>query len=160
MADKKQYTLLVFSDSHGSMRNLEKMLPAINASDYCIFLGDGNRDFDKLQERIAVPLVRVRGNCDIACDRPTETELTVGNTKFLITHGNAYGVKSSVISLCERARECGCAWALYGHTHRSRIDDLGGVTVLNPGTASGSSPTYARICGDGEYFSAEILPIE
>ncbi|MDE6399025.1 MAG: metallophosphoesterase family protein, partial [Clostridiales bacterium] len=89
----------------------------------------------------------------------SETVLTVGNTDFFITHGNAYGVKSSTLSFAAHAREIGCAWALYGHTHRAQIVDAGGVMLLNPGTASGGSPTCARITGDGETFFGEIVSL-
>lgn len=159
MNDKKQYTIVVFSDSHGVRKNIEKMLPAIRESDYLVYLGDGNRDIDRLQDRIPVPIVRVRGNCDLCPEIAAETVLTVGNTRFLITHGNAYGVKSSTLSLVARAREQGCEWALYGHTHRAKIWDAGGVTICNPGAASGPTPSCALIKGDGNTFFAEIVSL-
>ena len=105
-----------------------------------------------------MPIVRVRGNCDLMPDLPSETVLKVGHTDFLITHGNAYGVKSSRIALSARARELGCAWALYGHTHKAEITDAGGVMLLNPGAASGKA-SYALIKGDGDTFFGEILPL-
>ena len=159
MQTKNRYSLVVMSDSHGNLRAVEKALPLINGSDWFVYLGDGNRDIDKLQARITAEIVRVRGNCDLLPAWPAEAELTVGNTRFLVTHGNAYGVKSSTLSLAARARETGCAWALFGHTHRAQITDAGGVMLLNPGTASGGAPTCARITGDGETFFGEIVPL-
>lgn len=159
MAEKKQYSLIVFSDSHGAWKNIQKMLPVINTCDYFIFLGDGNRDIDKVEDDITAKIIRVRGNCDLMPDIPNETMLTLGNTKFLIAHGNAYGVKTSRLSYAARARELGCEWALYGHTHVSIITDAGGVMLCNPGTSSGSAPTCALIKGDGDTFFGEIANI-
>lgn len=158
-SEKKKYTVYVFSDSHGAYKNIEKMLPKINAGDVFVYLGDGNRDVDRLADRIAVQTVRVRGNCDVFDDQPVTAEFTVGNTKFFATHGNAYGVKSSTIALAAAARVRGCDWALYGHSHRANVQDAGGVMLLNPGTASGGAPTCARIEGDGDTFFAEILSL-
>lgn len=158
MTDKKKYKIVVASDSHGNVRALESLLPVINQSDTFVYLGDGNRDIDRIEDKITAPVIRVRGNCDAILSEQDEATFTVGNTRFLAAHGNAYGVKSSRLSFADRARQTGCVFALYGHTHRADITDAGGVTLINPGTlARGYQKSYAVIEGDGDFFSAEIV---
>ena len=157
MADKL-YKLAVFSDSHGNVSGLTSALDTINECDYFVFLGDGNRDIDKIAEKITVPVYRVRGNCDMFSDIPTELVIRVGETDFFLTHGNYYGVKSSFISLAAKAREQGCSYALFGHTHSSVEKDLGGVTVINPGTAARcDKSSFAIIEGDGKSFFTKFI---
>lgn len=152
--------LAVFSDSHGNYGAIERTLSEINSCDYFVFLGDGNRDVDRAAGAIAVPIVRVAGNCDIMPGLPSEVILEVGEAKFLVTHGNRYGVKSSLLSLAERAREAGCEYALYGHTHTAKVFDAGGVTLINPGTAQRcAKSSYAIIEGEGKEFCAKIISL-
>ena len=157
--ESKKYKITVFSDSHGNVNAFKKAMPIINSSDYFVYLGDGNRDLDKVLPEITAEVIRVKGNCDVMSEHPQDAVLTVGETKFMITHGNAYGVKSSTIGLAAHARETGCGWALYGHTHRAQVFDAGGVMLLNPGSAGYGKPTCAVIEGDGKFFTAEIISL-
>lgn len=160
MTQAKKYRLAVFSDTHGNYGAIEKSLPIINACDYFVYLGDGNRDVDKVQDKITAQIVRVQGNCDVLSPYPAEVVLTVGETDFLVTHGNNYSVKSSLLSLASRARECGCGYALYGHTHTAKVFDAGGVICINPGTASRcSKASFAVIEGDGSLFSTDFVSL-
>ena len=55
-------------------------------------------------------------------------------------------------SLVYAAQEAGCQLALFGHTHIPYHEDVGGVKVVNPGTAGkGRSLTWAllTICENG-----------
>ncbi len=157
MQDKKNYKIAIMSDSHGKRGNIEKVLHAVNECDYFVYLGDGNADIDKLESKISSPIVRVRGNCDALSDLPAETVLRVGESDFLITHGNLYGVKRSLLALACRARELGCGYALYGHTHAASVEEYQGVTLINPGSMSGFSPSYAIAEGDGILFSVKFF---
>lgn len=158
--EKKQYKLAVLSDTHGNIGAFEKAIPLINACDWCIHLGDGFRDIDKLTNKITAQVVRIKGNCDIIPDCYDETVFEVGNTKFLVTHGHYYGVKRDLLRLTLRARELNCRYALYGHTHRAGIFDAGDVICVNPGTlARGYTHTIAVIKGAEEHFETDIITL-
>lgn len=154
-----KYKLAVMSDSHGKAYNIENALPAINECDYFVYLGDGNRDVDKLLDKITARVVRVRGNCDLCGDLQQETVLKVGESDFFITHGNLYGAKRGLLGLALRAQELNCQFVLYGHTHEKRIDIYNGITLINPGCASGYSPSYAVVSGDGILFNTEFYSL-
>ena len=155
----KTMKFTVFSDTHGNVGAIRAALKEINSGDYFVFLGDGYRDLCKVQDEITVPVIAVRGNCDLFCPLSEREIVTVGDCSFLATHGHAFGVKSSLLSLASFAAQNDCAYALYGHTHRALISNVGGTVLINPGSASGkgSRASYAVIEGANGSFGAKIL---
>lgn len=67
--------------------------------------------------------------------------------KAFITHGHLYNVEYDRLdSLVYAAQEHGAKIAMYGHTHRPLYEEIGGVKVLNPGSAGkGMKPTWALV---------------
>lgn len=126
----------VFSDTHG---NTELMLEAVRRCrpDAVIHLGDHDRDTFCLREQFPeIPLYSVCGNCDLMPLSPVRDTIQLGPVKVFITHGHLYSVDYGRIdSLVYAAQEQGAKLALYGHTHKALYKELGGVQVLNPGTA-------------------------
>ena len=126
----------VFSDTH---HNTEPMLEAVRLCrpDLIIHLGDHYRDTLCLERVFPdIPLYRVCGNCDFAPIAPIADIVPLGPVKALICHGHTYNVDwGGVDSLVYAAEERGCQLALYGHTHVPEQRQIGGVTVVNPGTA-------------------------
>ena len=60
----------------------------------------------------------------------------LGPVKAFLTHGHLYGVSRAQADwLVYAAQEQEAQLALFGHTHRAVYDQLGGVTLINPGTA-------------------------
>ena len=137
----------VFSDTH-SVKSL--MLEAVRRTrpDVLIHLGDYERDSYSLSEEFPeIPLYRVRGNCDIAAVSPDTDVIQLGPVKAFITHGHLYNVRwGRLDSLVYAAQEQGATLALFGHTHRALYEEMGGVKLINPGTAgSGRELTYALV---------------
>lgn len=137
----------VFSDTHS---NTAPMLDAVRRSrpDLIIHLGDHDRDTADLRREFPdIPLYNVRGNCDLAALAPDTDIVPLGPVKAFITHGHLYSVDFGRIdSLAYAAEENGCKIAMYGHTHRALHEQLGGVTVINPGTAGkGNTLTWALV---------------
>lgn len=126
----------VFSDTHG---NNEPMLEAARGSgaDVFIHLGDHDRDAQLLREAFPdTPLYSVCGNCDIMPLSPERLTVELGPVKAFLTHGHLYNVSPWQADwLVYAAREQGASLALFGHTHRAVYEQVGGVTLLNPGTA-------------------------
>ena len=136
----------VFSDTHG---NGALMLEAVRCyrPDVVIHLGDGERDLDKLRPEFPeIAVYNVCGNCDFCSSAPLCDTVPLGPVKALITHGHTYGVDRGNDSLVYAAQEQNCRIAFYGHTHRPERTELGGVTVINPGSAGkGARPTWATV---------------
>ena len=129
--------LLVVSDVHGDLSALERAVDAERDADAVIFLGDGLREVENLQDmRPELKIYSVRGNCDYASFAPADGLAAFGGVLFYYTHGNLYGVKNEVDTLAAAAQVRGAAVALYGHTHCPACDEISGVVLFNPGALS------------------------
>lgn len=128
--------VLVLSDSHGSVGT---MLDLFREGNYraVIFLGDVVRDTEQLYNISgAVPVYRVKGNCDIMEHAPEEQIIDIGGKLILIAHGHRYHVKSGVAALENAALAAGVDCALFGHTHKQFYERLGDVVIGNPGSVA------------------------
>ncbi len=126
----------VFSDTHGN--NFPMLEAARQAkTDVFIHLGDHDRDAQLLRQAFPdTPLYSVCGNCDINPLSPERLTVELGPVKAFLTHGHLYNVSPwQADSLVYAAQEQGASLALFGHTHRAVYEQLGGVTLVNPGTA-------------------------
>lgn len=137
----------VFSDTH---TNTTLMLEAVKRTrpDVIIHLGDHERDTAVLKEEFPdTPLYSVAGNCDFAPSVPLVDIVPLGPVKAFITHGHLYNVEYRQLdSLVYAAQEQHAQLALYGHTHIPLYEELGGVKIINPGTAGkGRKLTWALI---------------
>ena len=148
--------IAVFSDSHGSEETLRELIDRalacghVNAFVHC---GDGAREFAALESVMLLSspsalCLGVRGNCDFAVSGVPDVQTALlGGVRVLIAHGHLYGVKQQYSSLAYAAREKGCTLALFGHTHYPETVEMGGVTLVNPGSAA-----------DGRFALVEISP--
>ena len=135
----------VFSDTHA---NPALMIEAVGKlrPDTVIHLGDLERDADLLRSRYPeIPVYSVCGNCDACPVYPEKDVVVLGAVKAFITHGHLYDVYwGRMDRLVYAAQEEGCSIALFGHTHMAVNEEVGGVKVINPGTAGkGRELTYA-----------------
>lgn len=140
-------TILVLSDTHGNISALEKLVPIMKDSDYIFHLGDFERDI-KLFKEFDNKIVSVKGNCD---GGGKDQIIEIENNKILLTHGDKYGVKQSLLRLTLKATELGANLVFYGHTHLPKIEEYNGITFINPGSAtafSNRSYCYTVICKD------------
>lgn len=153
----------VFSDTHGVTG------PMVDAVSRChpdalIHLGDHDRDTAVLLNRFPeILLYSVAGNCDHFPLAPNVLTVSLGPVKAFLTHGHLYNVRyGHVDSLVYAAEETGCQLALFGHTHTPFHQDIGGIKVLNPGTAGkGRDLTWALLTiNDSGGIAAEIRDLE
>ena len=126
--------LIVISDTHGNYKAVEELLPLVAENDYVIHLGDGAGDMRGVRSQYPEKIYTVGGNCDFLSVLPSEGELEIEGVKIFYCHGHKYGVKSERLTLALEAKRRGCDIALYGHTHIAMIDELEGVTLINPGS--------------------------
>ncbi len=137
-----QEKILVFSDSHGSTFIMSRLLENPPKGLTAVFhLGDGSEEAYKLMEKYPMyAYIGVRGNCDFTDRDRKETVYTErGGVRFMLTHGHAYGVKSSLSGAAISAAAEDCGVLLYGHTHiaddRTVKTAVGNVRAVNPGSA-------------------------
>ena len=137
----------VFSDTHGNNAPMLEAARALRA-DVHIHLGDHDRDAALLRKAFPdTPLYNVCGNCDINPLAPARLTVALGPVKVFLTHGHLYGVSPRQADwLVYAAQEQGARLALFGHTHCAVYEQLGGVTLINPGTAGkGANLSFALV---------------
>lgn len=135
--------IIVISDTHRDFSVLQRIVDKHRReADLFLHLGDGERECDDL---LAIdpnlPLLAVRGNCDLASIAPVSRVVAAENVKILCCHGHTFGVKSGMQTLLDAARAQNCTIALYGHTHESVNRYEEGIYLMNPG-----SPSCPRGC--------------
>lgn len=126
-------TVLVLSDTHRNFSALEKLLPTMLENDYVFHLGDHQADIMQYRE-LGDKVYSVLGNCDGGGD---DLVLEIEKVKILLTHGDRYGVKSSLYKLLLKAKEVGANVVFYGHTHVANVEKIEGITFINPGCMNG-----------------------
>lgn len=126
--------LLVFSDSHRSLRGMRDALEA-ERPDYVIHLGDLEEDARLLaMEFPSLPVASVPGNCDGFVFSPLQKLVTYDRVRILLSHGHIWHVKSGYGAAIAAARKCDAHILLFGHTHVPYCEQLAGLWVMNPGS--------------------------
>ena len=139
--------IAVFSDTHGSTARMLETVRRVRP-DRIVHLGDYERDTEKLRREFpGIPLHQVCGNCDVSPVSRLDEVVEFGPVRALLTHGHRYAVDwGRLDSLCYAAQERGCTLALFGHTHVPEHTEMGGVRLVNPGTAGqGRRRTWALV---------------
>ncbi len=129
-------TFIVVSDTHGNRAALDKLDPLFAENDYIIHLGDTSGDGAAIARRYPDKTYLLNGNCDIMRCGESETIIDAEGVKIFACHGDRYGVKHTYERIADKARQEGCAAALFGHTHRACEEEMYGVKLFNPGTLS------------------------
>ena len=157
--------IVVVSDTHGSHRNLEKVLEEENPMDMLIHLGDVEGGEDYITALADCPTHIVRGNNDFFSDLPGEEEFMMGGYHMFISHGHYYYVSMGEERLKEEARARGADIVMYGHTHKPTLTREEDLITLNPGSIAyprqeGRRPSYMVMeigGGDRIEFSLRYL---
>lgn len=136
--------ILVFSDTHGYIDGCIQMINRIKDVDMVIHAGDVSADAEDIAA--IFPNIDVRfvcGNCEMS-RAPGEIEIDADGKKIFVTHGHYYNVKYDYDykTLVNHARAIGAELAVFGHTHKPVYDNLGDISILNPGSAR-----YGGTCG-------------
>lgn len=146
--------IIVVSDSHGDpggLRSAFEQARRYGPIDAAVFLGDGMRDFEAIRPELmqeGVHCHAVRGNNDWSSEEPSEALLVVNGVKIYACHGHMWRVKYGLERLWYAAREREAQVALYGHTHREKIDLEYGMQFINPGAVCERHPgrsAYAEL---------------
>ncbi|MEA3485330.1 MAG: YfcE family phosphodiesterase [Candidatus Aerophobetes bacterium] len=130
----------ILSDSHGNLKNLEKAAKYLIESEkveILVHLGD---DYDdaKILEKFSVRVIKVPGVFSSYYQDPAVPSRlveTFQGEKVLISHTEIFHSNDLLTDLKPEEviakREVDLAFV--GHTHIPKIEDRGGVLILNPG---------------------------
>ena len=147
--------VLVISDTHGRLGDVQALMDRIKKPDLLIHLGDIESDPERLAELAGCRTVCISGNCDFNPALEREMVIRIGKYKVWLTHGNRYGVKGGLGILKEQARERGVDIVMFGHTHVPVITYDEELTFINPGSLTYPSqvpsvPTFIMMDFDND----------
>ncbi len=152
-------TFVIFSDSHMRMGAIEKLSPLFEENDYIIYLGDGSSEMRRFAGIYPQKTYVMKGNCDFSYGE-AERVIEAEGVKIFCCHGHRYGVKYGLEELAARAKELGCAVALYGHTHIADVTTVDGVLCVNPGALGDyASPSYCYMAVHQGKATPTIVPL-
>lgn len=139
--------ILIVSDTHRKDENLKRVIEKEKPFDRIIHLGDIEENESVIQQMVKCPMDIVSGNNDFMGNLPKEKEIMIGDYHVLLTHGHYYYVSLDTKMLRREARARNFDIAMYGHTHRPRIEEKEDIVLLNPGSLSyprqeGRKPSY------------------
>lgn len=134
--------ILVISDSHGRADLVRRVCDMHPDADMLLHAGDGVLDISAAGINAdGMTAYAVKGNCDfMRSEHPSELLIPVSDSeKIFLCHGNAYGVKTSLVNLRLAALSKGANIAVFGHTHEPLekhipLDNGEFLHMFNPGS--------------------------
>ena len=152
--------IIVISDTHGNIETSKHFIRRANP-DMVIHLGDTVYDAELLTD--IFPNLRfeyVPGNGDYYSHLPLSKTILIHGKTVYLTHGHKQSVKSGISILRETAKTIMASVALYGHTHKAKIEQSNGIWLICPGTAGTGSGTCAELKIDANGIDASVLTME
>lgn len=138
--------IIVFSDSHGSLSPMEKIMSMHRNADVVVHCGDSRGELDEIKRQFPDKMYyAVRGNCDFASSLEPTVTFTLEGVNFMATHGHLFSVKFGLGELRRAARQDGMDVVFFGHTHIAHNEYDDGIFFINPGACGGYKPSYAVV---------------
>lgn len=104
----------------------------------------------------------VHGNADepavIEC-LPTETTLSYAGVRIAVTHRS----RSGTTGLTMFGRQQGADLVVFGHSHRPTVEQMGAVTLLNPGSHAdprGAKQSFAVLRPEDGTLAGELRTVD
>ena len=137
----------IVSDSHQGMVHLKRFVDYCKAEgiEQVFHLGDVMEDVRYLQQNRDIPVAAVAGNCDMFSRHQREVMVKLEGKRFLLVHGDKFGVKYGYERLSYYAEEQMADAALFGHTHSAFIGMMGNVLMINPGALRNGSMCFMDV---------------
>ncbi|MBI5974516.1 YfcE family phosphodiesterase [Staphylococcus canis] len=129
------YKFIVVSDNHTEPGVLYDIFDKHDDADALFHLGDSEFKYDDTE---LSHFIRVKGNMDFYPEFPESQVVHYDDITIFLTHGHLFGVNTSRDQLAQQAKAEEAQFALYGHTHVARYENIDGVHVISPGSISQS----------------------
>ncbi len=155
--------IVVISDTHGKYKDITNAILSMEKPDMLIHLGDYTDDGEEISKILGIPIVIVKGNCDLDSEYKNSELIELKGKKLFLTHGHNYDVKFTLDRLFYKALEMDADIVLFGHTHKPMNNVYDNVLILNPGSPSmprgGSKTKTFGLIEIGKDIHGEILTI-
>lgn len=150
----------LISDTHGLVR--PDVHIALAGVDLILHAGDVGGEEILAELEVIAPVRAVFGNTD-AVDHPglvDAIDIELEGVRIHVSHGHELGRSASPAA---RAAAYAADVVVYGHTHRQRVDQVGGTLVVNPGAAGARrfdlEPSVARLTVADGIAAVALIPL-
>ena len=148
--------VLVVSDTHGHLENLERALEETGPVDALMHCGDIEGQEERIRRMIDGSCYMVAGNNDWGTELRRELVFTLDDYRIFVTHGTAYGVSLGTERILDEALSRGVQIAAFGHTHRPVVEQYNNLYLINPGSLCyprqlGRKPSYIMMEFDRDH---------
>jgi len=136
-------SILVFSDSHGSIASLKKIfewakkrVPPDGTISASVCLGDGLSDLSAAADAAGFysDWKIIMGNNDYGIQAPEAASFDFADHRFFTAHGHRYNIYGGTNSLLAAAKKSNADIVFFGHTHIPYYKIVDGITLINPGS--------------------------
>ncbi len=157
--------ILIVSDTHRQNGSLFRVIEKVKPIDLLIHCGDIEGEELNLEEAAGCPVQIVAGNNDFFYGYDNAKTFCLGKYRVYLTHGHHHGVNYSDEKLIAAAKAENADIVMYGHIHVPRLERIGELTLLNPGSLTyprqeGRRPSYMIMELDRQgnaHFSVQYL---
>ena len=125
--------LLVFSDAHGDINAIERVLEFNEDVDLKISLGDLECPEQLLFKH---DCVAITGNSLRDPGFVDHDQMDLEGLRIFMTHGHHFKVQRNMKRLLDHVKVNKCDIALFGHTHIAYHERIFGIDFFNPGSIS------------------------
>lgn len=143
----------ITGDTHGSTQAIRRILQLTPPVELWLHTGDYAADGNLLNNMSGVPVISVRGNCDLLdSDVKPDELLELEGFKVWLTHGHKYIERNVQADLGYWAHQLGQELVVFGHTHVPMCEHYTDTLLINPGSPSrprgGSEASFAVLTLD------------
>lgn len=136
--------IVIVSDNHTKLKICEDIANRY-ANQETLLLHCGDSEFAYDDDELA-PFMKVAGNCDYDRDFPDVELIDTPLGKIFLTHGHHYRVGYSRNMIAREAKKYGARFAIYGHTHIPRCEEIDDIICINPGSIAQSRSVHFPNC--------------
>ena len=157
--EKEEMRIGVISDTHGSLKSIDRAIAAAGRVELWLHAGDYSQDAPYLEKQSGVPVYAVCGNCDVYENRgPVEVVTKLEDFTIAMVHGNRYVSGSHFDRLIYWAEEKKADVVVFGHIHIPVNEEVDGILVINPAGQQEEQTYYETIIGlKGEFLFADTM---
>ena len=121
--------IVLVSDTHGRNEVFAQLRERHLIANAYLHAGDSETDAHNLDG-----FASVQGNNDYYSAHPEQLLLDLGGIRVLMIHSHQFHTANRISGLVARARKYGATMVFYGHTHIFHVEEVDGITLVNPGS--------------------------
>ncbi len=149
--------ILLISDTHSNVSDAVKIIHREGDFDLLFHMGDTYKDAIIIQKETGIAMKAVSGNMDEQRTGPEIEVFSLEGVRFLLTHGDRFGVSQNLRALEVKAESCEADVVCFGHTHIPYEKVINTRRFFNPGALREKNRSYGILTLDNGGITYQSL---